>query len=68
VIVSDPGLTNANLQMVTLVIDSDLQINQNVKPALDDEHIATLILPIKTLKESLDCTTAIVDYSFVNPL
>lgn len=54
VIVSDPGLTNANFQMVEISIDGDASENQLVRPAEEDANIETVVLPLTGLKARLD--------------
>jgi ADP-ribose pyrophosphatase len=51
---SDPGITNANLQVVEIAIDEDALENQSPKPSEEDAAIETLLLPIDNLKRSLD--------------
>ncbi len=51
---SDPGLTNANLQLVHAEIDLDDRINADPFPAMDDSDIQTILFPMDTLKEELD--------------
>lgn len=58
IVESDPGITNANLQLVEVVIDGDLAENADPKPAVDDMYIETVLLPIPKLKQELDSTCA----------
>lgn len=57
-VASDPGLTNANLQLVTLRIDGDAEVNRAVEPGPEDQDIVTLMVPLRTLRHSLDRTRA----------
>lgn len=51
---SDPGLTNANMALVTVDIDLADEKNQNPKPRLEDgEYIDVFTLPVKGLLEGL---------------
>lgn len=59
VVVSDPGITDANLQMVQVAIDGDDPVNQSPNPVIDDANIETLLLDIDRLQEQLDGTTCI---------
>lgn len=53
-IYSDPGLTNANMALVTVDIDLSSEKNQNPKPQLEDgEFIEVFTLPLKSLLADL---------------
>lgn len=54
IVASDPGITDANLQLVEVEIDGDDPINQNPKPDIEDANIETLLVDLETLQEKLD--------------
>ncbi|KAI8842068.1 NUDIX hydrolase domain-like protein [Chytridium lagenaria] len=58
IMVSDPGMSNANMQLVTVEVDLDAPENENATPELEPtEFIERVLTPIdgllKTLQESV---------------
>ncbi|KAJ3320972.1 hypothetical protein HDU76_000185 [Blyttiomyces sp. JEL0837] len=55
VMVSDPGMSNANMRLVVLDIDMTLPDNQNAVPKLEDgEFIERTVVPVKGLMKTLE--------------
>lgn len=54
IVFSDPGMSNANMRMVELLVDLDAPANQDPQQELDDgEHIRVYTVPTGNLLQTL---------------
>ncbi|KAJ3215153.1 hypothetical protein HDU67_000781 [Dinochytrium kinnereticum] len=59
IMVSDPGMSNANMQLVTVEVDLDAPENVTASPELEPtEFIERVLTPVDTLLDTLQKSTA----------